>query len=130
MLRCTLTWTLRNRPLCPACLEVLSDAAFIFRDNVAFCPLCAQPSWDRIRADCLRVLSDCIGPDHVANFRGLEFFTPCRVPRVPVQLVRADGPDAWLLEPGVDAGPPPRKTSFSPIVRVMDDNPPGGGSPI
>lgn len=97
MLKCSLSWTLLRRPLCPACLEELTDASFVFRDNLAFCPLCAHAHRDVMRDECVRLFYATIAPNHIAIFRRLVFFTPHRTPRKPIQLVRVGDADDWLL---------------------------------
>lgn len=130
MLRFTLTWTMEANPLCPSCLEELSDAAFCFCDNIAFCPSCASDHFARIRDDCLRIINHSFPQHHFTTFRGLDFFTPRRLPKLPIQLVRPDGPDAWLLD-FAPSCPPPRLWSICPDIPppAVDDNP-GPGTPL
>lgn len=127
----TLTWQTINPPLCPCCLEELTNDNLMFDHNTAFCPLCVLPRMDRPRFDCLCLLRDAVAQDHRATYRGLHFFTPSRHPKQPLQLVRTNSPDDWLLDPDSDlcglatdlvGGFAPRQT--------VDDNPVAGGSPV
>ena len=114
-----LSWTTKRPTLCPSCLEELTDASIVFCENLAFCPLCALPDNDRVRDHCLRIFHAALSPDQWATYRRLNFFTPSRHPRKPLQLVRRDGVDSWLLDPDSEDLP-----------SVVDDNPLAGGSPI
>lgn len=114
-----LAWTTTRPTLCPSCLEELNSANIVFVDNLAFCPLCAHPDNARVADECLRLFNSTLSPDHWAKYRRLLFFTPRRHPKLPLQLVRADGPDGWLLDPE------PENNSS-----VVDDNPISGGSPV
>lgn len=114
-----LAWTTTRPTLCPGCLEPLISANIVFRDNLAFCPLCALPDNHRVIDACLRIFSSALSPDHWAEYRGLLFFTPTSHPEQPLQLVRTGGPDAWLLDPLADDLP-----------LFPDDNPVAGGSPV
>lgn len=119
MLECDLSWKTRRQTLCPSCLEELNSDNIVFRDNLAFCPLCALDD-NHVAIDaCLRIFNSSLSPDHWASYRGLLFFTPGSHPKLPLQLVRADSPDSWLLDPLSDRLP-----------LFPDDNPVAGGSPV
>ncbi len=130
MLPFVLTWTPINPVLCPGCLKVLANDDIIFRDNLAFCPLCALPRSDLVRDTCLRVFNSALAPDQWASYRGLSFFTPSRRPGVPLHLVRRGSPDDWLLDPDTDYDCPDLWTGSPDPDSVIDDNPAAGGSPI
>ena len=114
-----LSWTTKHPTLCPCCLELLCSDNIVFYDDVAFCPLCVLPHSDDVRDECLRFFSHALSPNHWAAYRGLHFFAPSRRPKVPLQLVRRNSPDDWLIDPDSD---------FATLTE--DDNPVAGGSPV
>jgi hypothetical protein len=119
MLECDLAWKTRRQTLCPSCLEALNRDNIVFRDNLAFCPLCALDDNHRAIDACLYIFSSALSPDHWATYRGLLFFTPTSHPIQPLQLVRRDSEDSWLLDPLSDN-----------MLPSQDHNPVAGGSPV
>lgn len=118
-IECSLAWTTKNRMLCPCCLEELNCANIVFADSLAVCPLCALPGNRFVRAECLRLLRTVVASNQWASYRRLLLFTPSRHPNKPLQLVRRNESDAWLLNPIGEAEQP-----------VADENPIAGGSPV
>lgn len=119
MLELDLAWKTRRQTLCPSCLEELNSDNIVFRDNLAFCPLCALDDNHRAIDACLQLFSSALSPDQWASYRGLLFFTPTSHPQFPLQLVRRNGGDSFLLDPLSDA-----------VLPSQDDNPVAGGSPV
>lgn len=130
MTQCSLSWTTKNPTLCPMCLEVITNDNIVFVEAVAFCPLCALPDSDCERDRCLRVFFQALASDHWATFRRLHFFTPSRRPRKPLQLVRRNDADDWLLDPDTDYAYPDLWAACAEPEPVEDNNPVGGGSPV
>jgi len=116
---CSLTWTTKHQTLCPSCLERLHSANIVFCDNLAFCPLCSLAGNRCVRNECLRLFRSALASNHSATYRRLNFFTPSRHPNKPLQLVRRNEPDGWLLNP-----------EYEDYLPAPDDYPVGGGSPV
>jgi len=110
-----------GRPvLCPACLEVLSDANLVFMANVAFCPDCVRPFADRSAHDCVHVLAHLLHRRHVTTYRRLSFFTPSNRPVRPLQLLPETDRDRFYIRSDVPFQEP----------LIVDGNPIAGGSPV